>query len=102
MATSSTGQILEDEDITFTCVTDESSSGATVVWQVDGKTISSSQQAFEEGRFNANITRSDLSFTVNRTLNQKSVECFVEEDNAVIDATVLDLTCEQFKAISCH
>ena len=97
--TTSTGQILEDETITFTCVTDESSSGATVVWQVDGKTILSSQQAFEEGRFNANITKSDLSFTVNRTLNQKSVECFVEEDNTVIDATALDLTCEQFKAI---
>ena len=102
MTTSSAGQILEDEDITFTCVTDESSSGATVVWQVDRKTILSSQQAFEEGRFNANITRSSFSFTVNRTLNQKSVECFVEEDDTVIDATVLDLTCEQFKAISCH
>ena len=98
MTTSSPGKVSENEDITFTCVTDESSSGATVVWQVDGKTILSSQQAFEEARFNANITRSDLTIKVNRTLNKKNVKCYVAEDEAVIDARIMDVTCEQIKS----
>lgn len=94
MTSSHTGAVSENEDVTFTCVTDESSSGATIVWQIDGQTILSSQEASEEGSFNANISRSEITVTVNRTLNKKSVECFVGEDESVIDAKVLDVTCK--------
>ena len=100
MTQSPSGPVSENTEVTFTCVTDEAEPTADVVWRVDGNTRSSDSDSTEEGMYNTQNKRSVLMLTVDKTLNNKKVECHVSGKSAVRDTNTLDVRCECIKGIS--
>ena len=94
MTQSPSGQISENTEVTFTCVTDEAEPTADVVWSVDGNTRSSNSDSTEEGMYNTQKRRSVLTVRVDRTLNKKKVECYVSGNTEATDSFELDVRCE--------
>ena len=94
MAQSPSGPVSENTDVTFTCVTDEAEPTANVVWSVDGNTRSSDSDSAEEGMYNTQKRRSVLTVRVDRTLNNKKVECYVSKNTQATDPVILDVRCE--------
>ena len=93
MTQSPSGPVSENTEVTFICVTDEAEPTADVVWSVDGNTRSSDSDSTEKGMYNAQKRRSVLTVRVDRTLNNKKVECHVSGKSAVKDTRTLDVTC---------
>ena len=93
MTQSPSGPVSENTEVTFTCVTDEAEPTADVVWSVDGNTRSSDNDSTEKGMYNTQKRRSVLTVRVNRTLNNKDVECHVSGEPAVNDSKTLDVRC---------
>ena len=93
MSQSPSGQVAEDTDVTLTCVTDEAKPDASIVWLVGGKSVKTSSDSVEAGIYDANITRSQITLPVNRTLNGKEVEC-VAVEAGLHDKIVLDVVCK--------
>ena len=99
MTQSPSGPVSENTEVTFTCVTDEAEPTADVVWSVDGNTRSSDSDSTEEGMYNTQKKRSVLTVRVDRTLNNKEVECYLSGSSAVRDTKKLDVRCECIKCI---
>ena len=93
MTQSPSGPLSENTEVTFTCVTDEAEPTADVVWTVDGNTRSSDNDSTEDGMYNAQMRSSVLTVRVNRTQNNKKVECRVSGMPAINDTTTLNVTC---------
>ena len=94
MAQSPSGPVSENTEVTFTCVTDEAEPTADVVWSVDGNARSSDSDTTEKGMYNTQKRRSVLIVRVDRTLNNKMVECYVNGKSAVRYSSTLGVTCE--------
>ena len=93
MTQSPSGPVLENTEVTFTCVTDEAEPTADVVWSVDGNPRSSDSDTTEGGMYNTQKRRSVLTVRVDRKLNNKKVECHVSVKSAVKDTGTLDVIC---------
>ena len=86
-------EIMERTSVTFTCVTGEAVPTAEVVWRVGGSHYTSqSQNTRVAGLYNALKRKSQLTLTVNRTLNGVDVECLVK-GSKVKQAETLDVKC---------
>ena len=94
MSQSPSGPVPENTEVIFTCLTDEAEPTADVVWSVDGNTKSSDSDSTEEGMYNTQTRTSVLTVRVNRTLNNKKVECFVRGNTQATDSVMLDVRCE--------
>ena len=94
MTQSPSGPVSENKEVTFTCVTDEAEPTADVVWSVDGNTRSSDSDSTEEGMYNTQKRRSVLTVRVDRTLNNKKVECYISENTEATESIILDVICE--------
>ena len=75
-------------------MTDEAKPTADVVWSVDGNTRSSDSDSTEEGLYNTQTRRSVLTVRVDRTLNNKKVECHVSRNTQATDSVMLEVRCE--------
>ena len=94
MTQSPSGPVSENTEVTFTCVSDEAEPTADVMWSIDGNTRSSDSDSTEEGMYNALKRRSVLTVRVDRTLNNKEVECYVSGNTQATDSIMLDVRCE--------
>ena len=99
MTQSPSDPVSENTEVTFNCVTDEAEPTADVVWSVDGNTRSSNSDSTEGGMYNTQKRRSVLTVRVDRTLNNKKVECHVSGKSAVRVTKTLDVRCECIKLI---
>ena len=99
MTQSPSGPVSENTEMIFTCVTDEAEPTANVVWSIGGNTRSSDSDSTEEGMYNTQKRRSALTVRVDRTLNNKKVECHVGGKSTVRDTKTLDVRCECIKCI---
>ena len=103
MSQSPTGAVPENTFVTFTCVTDEASPTADVVWTVSGSdSISQSRNSIMYGLYRAQKRRSVLRVRVNRALNGQRVECHVSGKVKVTDRVTLDVRCELSKNYICY
>ena len=94
MTQSPSGPVSENTELTFTCVTDEAEPTADVMWSVDGNTRSSDSDSTEDGMYNTQKRRSVLTVRVDKTLNNKEVECYVSGNTQATDSIMLDVRCE--------
>ena len=93
MTQSPSGPVSENTEVTFACVTDEAKPPADVMWSIGGYIRSSDSDSTEEGMYNTQKRRSVFFVRVDRTLNNKKVECHVSGKSAVKDTQTLDVTC---------
>ena len=88
------GQVPENSKVSLTCVTDEARPQADIIWTIADSVIQSSNQVLEPGQFNAYISRSVLSVTANRSLNNLPVVCSIDSSPSLNNAMFLDITCK--------
>ena len=87
----------EGSDVTLTCVTDESIPDAMIQWSIDGESVTSTSDSVESGDYSANKTRSTLTLTVDRSMNDKEVQCSVLGETEVTDQATLEVQCKYKK-----
>ena len=86
--------------MTLTCVTDESIPDAIIEWSVDGQGVTSNSDSVESGEYSANRTKSILTLTVDRSMNDQEIQCSVLGESDVTAQTNLEVQCKFKELIS--
>ena len=88
--------VKEGTTVTFKCASDEGNPPPLIHWnQGSGNT------KVKPGRFNASITESTMSITVDRSWNQKEIGCFIRANQnrsqkSLKKKLALSVQCESF------
>ena len=86
----------EENTATFKCLSDEGNPTPLIKW-----TRGQSTDEVKHGRFNAKVTESTMRVTVDKTINQEEISCYIEEDQAKRQQrreqkVILSVKCESF------
>ena len=92
--------VKEGTTTTFICSSDEGNPSPTIRW-----THGIGTSKVKSGRFNASVTESTLDITVDRTMHEQEIVCFIDANQTkgqkrLENRVVLSVKCELFVIFS--